>query len=110
MQSFKNNVMCLFLAVLGLSELCGLSSVVASGASLRCDAWVSHRGASLLQSMGSRRLGFCSCDTWTQFLRGTWDLPRPGIEPVSPALAGEYFTTEPGKPLHMQACSSCFAN
>ena len=28
-----------------------------------------------------------------------WDLPRPGIEPVSPAPAGEFFTTEPsGKP------------
>ena len=23
------------------------------------------------------------------------DLPNPGIEPVSPALAGEFFTTEP---------------
>ena len=28
-----------------------------------------------------------------------WDLPESGIEPVSPALAGEFFTTEPpGKP------------
>ena len=28
-----------------------------------------------------------------------WDLPRPGVEPVSPALAGRFFTTEPlGKP------------
>ena len=28
-----------------------------------------------------------------------WDLPRPGIEPVSSALAGGFFTTEPpGKP------------
>ena len=28
-----------------------------------------------------------------------WDLPGPGIEPVSPALAGGFFTTEPpGKP------------
>ena len=27
------------------------------------------------------------------------DLPKPGIEPKSPALAGEFFTTEPpGKP------------
>ena len=24
-----------------------------------------------------------------------WDLPGPGIEPVSPALAGGLFTTEP---------------
>ena len=28
-----------------------------------------------------------------------WDLPRPGIEPVSPASAGGFFPTEPpGKP------------
>ena len=28
------------------------------------------------------------------------DLPDPGIEPVSPALAGRFFTAEPlGKPL-----------
>ena len=29
-----------------------------------------------------------------------WDLPRPGVEPVSPALAGAFFTTEEtGKPI-----------
>ena len=29
-----------------------------------------------------------------------WDLPRPGLEPVSPALAGRFSTTvPPGKPL-----------
>ena len=28
-----------------------------------------------------------------------WDLPRPGLEPVSPALAGGFSTTAPpGKP------------
>ena len=27
--------------------------------------------------------------------RGMWDLPGPGIKPVSPALAGGFFTTEP---------------
>ena len=28
-----------------------------------------------------------------------WDLPGPGLEPVSPALAGGFFTTAPpGKP------------
>ena len=30
-----------------------------------------------------------------------WDLPGPGLEPVSPALAGGFLTTAlPGKPLH----------
>ena len=29
-----------------------------------------------------------------------WDLPGSGIEPMSPTLAGGFFTTEPqGKPL-----------
>ena len=34
-----------------------------------------------------------------QLLRSTWDLPRPGLEPVFPALAGRFSTTAPpGKP------------
>ena len=38
--------------------------------------------------------------SWAQLLRGTWDLPRPGLEPVSPALSGRFSTTAPpGKPL-----------
>ena len=37
--------------------------------------------------------------SWAQLLRGMWDLPRPGLEPVSPALAGGFSTTAPpGKP------------
>ena len=35
-----------------------------------------------------------------QSLRGMWDPPRPGLEPVSPASAGRLSTTAPpGKPL-----------
>ena len=45
----------------------------------------------------TRRLS--SCGSWAQLLRGMWDLPRPGLEPVSPALAGGFSTTvPPGKP------------
>ena len=34
-----------------------------------------------------------------QPLHGMWDLPRPGLEPVCPALAGRLSTTAPpGKP------------
>ena len=37
---------------------------------------------------------------WAPLLCGMWDLPRSGIELVSPALAGGFFATEPpGKPL-----------
>ena len=41
-----------------------------------------------------------SCGSRAQLLRGMWDPPRPGLEPVSPALAGRLPTTvPPGKPL-----------
>ena len=44
-----------------------------------------------------RRLS--SCGSRAQLLRGMWDLPRPGLEPASPALAGRFSTTAPpGKP------------
>ena len=45
----------------------------------------------------TRRLS--NCGSRAQLLRGMWDLPRPGLEPVSPALAGRFSTTvPPGKP------------
>ena len=45
----------------------------------------------------TRRLS--KCGSRAQSLRGMWDLPRPGLEPVSPALAGRLSTTAPpGKP------------
>ena len=45
----------------------------------------------------TRRLS--SCGSRAQSLRGMWDLPRPGLEPLSPALAGRFSTTAPpGKP------------
>ena len=54
----------------------------------------------LWQSSGSRCMGFSSCGPWAQLLRGMWDFPRSGIEPMSLALAGGLLTTEsPGKSL-----------
>ena len=45
----------------------------------------------------TRRLS--SCGSRAHLLRGMWDLPRPGLELVSPALAGRFSTTAPpGKP------------
>ena len=45
----------------------------------------------------TRRLS--NCASRAQLLCGMWDLPRPGLEPVSPALAGRFSTTAPpGKP------------
>ncbi|KAJ8798621.1 hypothetical protein J1605_016424 [Eschrichtius robustus] len=51
----------------------------------------------LAHRLQTRRLS--SCGSRAQLLRGMWDLPRPGLEPVSPALAGRLSTTAPpGKP------------
>ena len=45
----------------------------------------------------TRRLS--NCGSRAQLLHGTWDPPRPGLEPVSPALADRLSTTAPpGKP------------
>ena len=45
-------------------------------------------------------IGFPRQEHWTGLLfLSSGDLPNPGIEPTSPALAGGFFTTEPpGKP------------
>ena len=41
----------------------------------------------------TRRLS--NCGSRASSLCGMWDLPRPGLEPVSPALAGRFSTTAP---------------
>ena len=68
-----------------LVAVCGLL-VVAS-----LVVWASVVVARQLSSCGSqaleRRLG--SCGARAYLLRGMWDLHRPGLEPVSPALAGD---------------------
>ena len=71
---------------------CGLSRVAVHGphcgGSSCCGAW----------PLGC--VGFISCSTWTLLLCCMWDLPRPGIKPMSPALAGILSTTgPPGKSL-----------
>ena len=97
----------------------GLSLVAVNGATLRFSAQASHCGgfscctaqalgtrASVivvhgLSSCGSRALGhrLSSCGTWAYLLHSMWDLPRPALKPVSPALAGGFLTTmPPGKP------------
>ena len=85
----------------------GLSLVVASGdhSSSRC-AGLSLSRPLLLRSTGSRRAGSVICGSRAQLLHGMWDLPRPGHEPMSPALAGRLPTTAPpGKP-YMNVYSS----
>ena len=95
-----------FVAARGLS----LDAVSGGYSSLRCVGFL-LRWLLLLRSTGSRHAGFSSCGTrslecWlsscgtrAQLLRSMWDLSWPGLEPVSPALAGGFLTTAPpGKP------------
>ena len=71
-----------------------------AGATLRCGVQASHCGG--FSFCGARALGHAgisSCGPWAQLLRAMWDLPGPGLKPVSPALAGGFLTTAPpGKP------------
>ena len=45
--------------------------------------------------MGSRCAGSVVAVHGLSCSNGMWDLPGPGIEPVSPALAGGFLTTAP---------------
>ena len=90
-----------------------------AGPTLRCGAWASHCGvfscgarvlgtrasvvARELSSCGSQALErrLSSCGARALLLCGMWDLLGPGLEPVSPALAGRFLTTvPPGKPIY----------
>ena len=103
----------------------GLSLVAASGGycfvavrrllivvASRCRAWALGVRASVvvacgLSSCGSRALErrLSSCGARAQLLHGMWDLPGPGLEPVSPALAGGFLTTAPpGKSHNIHFC------
>ena len=51
--------------------------------------------------------GLSNCGSRAQLLCGMWDLPRPGLKPMSPALAGRLSTTAPpGKPLRTAFAAS----
>ena len=106
------------MAVLGL-RFCGraLSS---------CGKWgplfIAVRGpltiaASLVAEHRLQTRSLSSCGSWAQSLRGMWNPPRPGPEPLFPALTGRLSTiAPPGKPeikvlnwsLHPCTCNNCF--
>ena len=93
-------ILYLFMAVLGL-HFCARAF---SSCGKRGPPFIAVRrpftiAASLVAEhrLQTRRLS--NCGSRAQPLRGMWDLPRPGLEPVSPALAGGLSTTAPpGKP------------
>ena len=79
----------------------GFSSCGARALGVRASVVVARR----LSSCGSRALEhrLSSCDARAQLLCGMWDLPGPGLEPMSPALAGRFLTTvPPGKSLQFK--------
>ena len=90
----------LFLAVLGLC-FCARAF---SSCSERGPLFIAVRGpltvaASLVAEHKLQTHRLSSCGSGAQLLRSMWDLPGPGLKPVSPALAGRFSTTAPpGKP------------
>ena len=87
----------------GATLHCGVRASNCSSFSC-CRAWALGARASVvvahrLQSAGS-----------VVVAHGMWDLPGPGLEPMSPALGGGFLTTAPpGKSLHIEALTICIA-
>ena len=110
---------CLFVFIFGCAQSLLLFMAFVQlqrvGPSLPCGAWTSHCdgfsgcGAQALVAWASEvaayGLSSCSlqvlksrlssCGTWTQSPCNMWNLPRPGIEPLFPALAGKFLSTMP---------------
>ena len=90
----------LFMAVLGL-RFCARAF---SSCSKRGPLFIAVRGPLTVAASpaAEHRLQMhrlSSCGSRAQSLRGMWDPPRPGLQPVSPALAGRPSTiAPPGKP------------
>ena len=68
---------------------CGARASHCSGFSC-CGAWALGARASVVVACG-----LSSCGARVQLLRGMWNFPGPGFEPVSPPLAGGFLTTAP---------------
>ena len=74
-----------------------LSLVAASGVDsvvvLRCLGF--HYGGFSRGAGTLGHVGFSRCSAWASLPCAMWNLPRLGTQPVSPALAGGFFTTGP---------------
>ena len=83
-----------FIAVYGLSLVAAsrsYSAVAVHGFLIAVASLVAEHGL----YAGAPELRLSRCDARTQLSCGVWDLPRLGIEPMSPALAGEFLTAGP---------------
>ena len=77
-----------------------------------CGKWgplfIAMRGPLIIAASLVAECRLSNCGSRAQLLCCMWDPPRPGLEPVSPALAGSFSTTAPpGKPLK-KCFKKCF--
>ena len=90
-----------FLLCRVFSALRGLSLVAGSGGYSSLQYTASHCGFSCCraQALGWASVvaacGLSVCGMWAQLLHGMWDLPRLGMEPMSPAWTGGFLSTMP---------------
>ena len=68
------------------------TDLLSSGSSC---CWAQVLGHAGVRSCSSQTLGhrLSCCGTWASLLCSVWDPPRPGIEPMSLALASGFLTT-----------------
>ena len=91
------------------TTLAAVHELFTATASLVAENRLEGVGASVVAACGLSSYGswaldhrLSSCGAGAKLLSSMWDPPRSGIEPMSPALAGRFFTTEPpGKPLFL---------
>ena len=69
----------------------GYSSVVVHRLLIAVLSLGEHR----FQGMWALQHGLSSCGSWASLSHGMWNLPGPGTDPVSLALAGGFLTTGP---------------
>ena len=106
---FLNNFIYLFLIALGLCCCMWAFSSCSEQELLFISVQASHFGgfscwAQILEQ------GLSSCGAWAQLPHSMWNLPRPGIKPMSPALPGELFTTTTREALERSYVPEFFEN
>lgn len=99
--SFLKNLFCFVFLIF----VCIRSSLLRAGflqlhqvGATHCNAWASHcSGFPCFKAWAPGILalvvtapGLSNCGPWPQLPQGMWDPPGPGVESVSPALAGEF--------------------
>jgi len=85
-------------ACAGSSMLCTLSlAAVSRGYSLSwcLGSWCADFSKTAVHGSVASACGLSSCGTQAWLLCSIWHLPGPGIQPVSPALAGGFLITGP---------------